>query len=284
VSDVPIQSLWIGKRLGVMERLCIRSFLCNGHEFHLYLYDPCEGVPSGTVVKDARDILPREEIFCFSKGFGKGSPVCFSDVFRYHLLERYGGWWVDLDIVCLQPFRSASEHVFGLSNTSSGRQYINTAVIRLPSGSQVARECIRAIPHIEDRATHWGAIGPALFSRTVRSLGLAGSATPPQGFYPVDSADVRQIVARGAQLEGALGVHLWHSLWKNYGLNPDGRYAEGSLYETLISRYLPEANRESRPQVNLTAAFLRSIPSRAEACLYWGARRMMRRLKGGTGR
>ena len=34
-SDV-IQSLWIGDRLSVMERLCIQSFLDQGHQFHLY--------------------------------------------------------------------------------------------------------------------------------------------------------------------------------------------------------------------------------------------------------
>ena len=29
-------------------------------------------------------------------------PAGFSDLFRYALLDRVGGWWVDLDVVALQ--------------------------------------------------------------------------------------------------------------------------------------------------------------------------------------
>ena len=48
-SDI-IQSLWIGDRLSVMERLCIQSFLDQGHQFHLYLYAPCDRVPAGATI------------------------------------------------------------------------------------------------------------------------------------------------------------------------------------------------------------------------------------------
>ena len=53
-----IQSLWVGDRLRTMERLCISSYLRNGHDFHLYTYNPVEGIPDGTVVKDANEVMP----------------------------------------------------------------------------------------------------------------------------------------------------------------------------------------------------------------------------------
>ncbi len=37
------QSLWIGAELSAMEQLSIRSFLANGHEFHLYTYQERQG-------------------------------------------------------------------------------------------------------------------------------------------------------------------------------------------------------------------------------------------------
>ena len=33
-----IQGLWIGETLSTMEYLSIKSFLDNGHEYHLYTY------------------------------------------------------------------------------------------------------------------------------------------------------------------------------------------------------------------------------------------------------
>ena len=37
MTDI-LQSLWLGKRLSVMEQLSIRSFLDQGYSFHLYTY------------------------------------------------------------------------------------------------------------------------------------------------------------------------------------------------------------------------------------------------------
>lgn len=62
MSNRVIQSLWVHGRLSPMERLCIRSFLAHGHEFHLYAYGPLEGVPEGTRVVDAREILPEDRV------------------------------------------------------------------------------------------------------------------------------------------------------------------------------------------------------------------------------
>ena len=60
-----IQSLWIGTELSKLERLSIKSFLDNGHEYHLYLYDTVKNIPEGAVVKDANEILDKSEIFYY---------------------------------------------------------------------------------------------------------------------------------------------------------------------------------------------------------------------------
>ncbi len=82
-----IQSLWIGDDLTNVEKLCVQSFLNNGHEFHLYTYTDIGGIPSGAVVKDGTAILPSSEIFKY-KG---GSYAGFADWFRYALLAKLGG-------------------------------------------------------------------------------------------------------------------------------------------------------------------------------------------------
>src|SRR5215213_329764 len=104
-----LQTLWIGPRLSAMEQLSIQSFLRHGHELHLYTYGDVEGVPRGTVLRDANEILPRERIFVY-RDFPSVSG--FSNFFRYKLLLERGGWWVDADMVCVRPFDFDSPHVF----------------------------------------------------------------------------------------------------------------------------------------------------------------------------
>ena len=85
-----IQSLWVKGSLSRLEQLVIASFLENGHEFHLYTYDQVSGVPAGAQIIDAREILPEDRVFTRKDGWG--GYANFSDLFRYHLLHKRGGW------------------------------------------------------------------------------------------------------------------------------------------------------------------------------------------------
>ena len=93
IGNRVVQGLWVGDRLSTMEQLSIRSFLAHGHEYHLYVYGSVDNVPAGTRVMDARDIHPEPWDF--------QSCAIFADYFRYKLLLDRGGWWADLDAVCL---------------------------------------------------------------------------------------------------------------------------------------------------------------------------------------
>jgi len=104
-----MQGLWIGPELSPMEALSIRSFLAHGHEYHLYTYGHVSNVPEGTVVKDANAIIPFDKVFKYRD---YDSYSGFSNHFRYQLLQLRGGWWVDLDLICLKPFDFESDYVF----------------------------------------------------------------------------------------------------------------------------------------------------------------------------
>ena len=105
----PIQSLWIGGELSPMEQLSIASFLAHGHEYHLYSYGEVGRLPKGAVLKNAEEILPKTAIFQYRQ---HPSYAGFSNFFRYRLLLRKGGWWVDTDVVCLKPFAFDAPYVF----------------------------------------------------------------------------------------------------------------------------------------------------------------------------
>jgi len=281
VTSNIVQAMWIGDRLGYMEQLSIASFLHHGHEVHLYLYGPCQGVPAGTTVKDGRDILPEGQIFHYPSGYGKGSPSAFSNLFRWALLFDRGGWWVDLDVVALRPFRFEGDYVLGPTNGSRGRPRLAAGVIHVPPRSRLMERCLEAARAADQETVLWGEIGPSLLARMARELGMEGVMQPPSVFYPIDAKDFWHFIRPGYSAGDAVAVHLWAQLWRDYGLNPASRYPDGSLYEQLLRRYLPEASAASRQRVNVVAAELRSIPTRVTtgAWFLWNRRYRPRLLR-----
>ena len=120
-----IQGLWIGPTLSQMEQLSIASFLANGHDYHLFVYDDVKNIPVGTTLKDANEILPAAAIFQYA---GRPSYAGFANFFRYKLLLERGGWWADTDTVCLRPFDFDERYVFS-SELSKGFQVVNCGVV-----------------------------------------------------------------------------------------------------------------------------------------------------------
>src|SRR4051794_38380380 len=119
-----IQGLWIGPELSIMEQLSIASFLHNGHEYHLYVYDAVKNVPAGTVIDDANEILPASRIFQYKH---QASYAGFANFFRYKLLLDRGGWWVDTDVICLKHFDFADEYVFA-TEADAKREVISSGI------------------------------------------------------------------------------------------------------------------------------------------------------------
>src|SRR5205085_1334129 len=97
------------------------SFLRVGHPFELFVYDDVEGIPAGTRVRAAQDIIGRERVFAYGPAAGRGAGGLsgFSNLFRYALLLREGGYWVDTDNFCLRAFPS-DELVIGTERGRGG--------------------------------------------------------------------------------------------------------------------------------------------------------------------
>ena len=229
-----IQSMWIGDRLSTMEKLCMKSFLANGHEFHLYLYEPVEGMPEGVVVKDANEILPKAVIEKFNY------IAQFSDHFRYKLVHMRGGWWVDMDIVCLRPFDFKEETV-----VSGAGGCIHNSPFKAPVGSPwlgYALDKIEALRY-NWKQLLWDGIGGPLLTEAAKRWPV----------HPVDqylfdpfqdsSGYQRYVDAEPPSIPAsAYSIHLHHSCWVlglggQPHLDPDATYPSTSLYEQLKARF-----------------------------------------------
>jgi hypothetical protein len=233
----PIQSLWVGPRLSVMEQLSIASFLHLGHEFQLYVYDEPTGVPPGTTLLDGSRILPASRIFSYTE---HPSYAGFANFFRYKLLLEHGGWWVDADMVCLRPFEFASPYVFS-SEDLSGTFHVNVGALKAPPGSPVMQYAWDTCQSLDPKRLEWSQCGPKLAQRAVDAYSLRDYVQPPHVFCPTHPSAWRKVLDPAADWslpESTRAIHLWNEMWRRGGQSKDGAYDPNCLYEKLKRRYL----------------------------------------------
>src|ERR1041385_9173716 len=231
----PVQSLWIGPKLSTMERLSIVSFLANDHPFHLYVYDDVRGIPDGVEVRDAREILPQSMIFQYSE---HKTFAGFANYFRYKLLLDRGGWWSDVDSVCIRPLEFDAPYVFS-SERHEGVQYINNGNIHAPRGSAIFAEAWELCRAKDPSTMRYGEMGPRLVSALDAKHDLAPYVQPPEVFWPLGYEEWDRLLdpEPPAIPDTTHAIHLWNEMWRRAGRDKDGEYAEGSLYEELKRRY-----------------------------------------------
>lgn len=229
-----------------MERLCISSFLRHGHAFHLYVYQATEGVPPGTIVLDANEILPSSQIFMYRD---VASYAAFANFFRYKLLLEMGGWFVDADTICLKPFEFADQYVFS-SQGIDGARMVNVAAIKAPMGSAVMQFVWDACQRLDVGTLRWGQSGPELITRAVEQCALQQHVQAPQVFCPVYFPDWEQVLDPSFVLPNGPethAIHLWNEMWRRAGKGKDQRYHPECLYEQLKRRNLGDQLASRRP-------------------------------------
>jgi Glycosyltransferase sugar-binding region containing DXD motif len=222
-----------------MERLSLSSFLKTGHDVHLYTYEDVKNIPSGVVVKDGNEIIDHS-FLDYRKFINHGT---FADFFRYALLLKRGGWWVDSDIVALKPFDFPEHYVFGCMGPYPYPEPVNkvrglrrpprpdppdieekwpgawvcNAVMKAPAGSWIMKylwdECLQCDP----ANIRWSEqVGPKLLDKAVRKFSLHDFVKNTKYFNPIAPEHVRQFVDPDItwDLPGhTYAIHFWNDMW-----------------------------------------------------------------------
>lgn len=238
-SNLLIQGLWVGSILSAMEHLSIASFLRQGHEYHLYVYEDVADVPAGTTLKDGRAILPAARIFQY-RDFA--SYAGFANFFRYKLLLERGGWWADTDVVCLRPFDLPAAYVFA-NELQAGAEVLSAGVLKAPAGSPVMAYAWQTCQAKDPAQLVWGETGPKLVAEAVRKFALESYVQPYQRFFPLPLIDWERLLEPHVEWEfeqSAYAVHLWHEAWRRTGQDKNRSYHPDCLYERLKRKYLPQ--------------------------------------------
>nr|WP_315401615.1 glycosyltransferase [uncultured Duganella sp.] len=223
--------LWVDGPLTAIEELCIASFVRKGYRISLWTYDKRLRAPSGCAVRDAREILPEACLFLN----GEASYAGFSDWFRYALLQREGGLYVDADVIAVRPAAAVPTHAFLVTErTRRGGAIINGNVLHAPAPQQgglidQARIYAAAFPKEKVR---WSEIGPRLLTALERSHPGHGYAIqPPEFANPVDWwACPDQLFDEGRGLpDGCHFLHLYNDMWRRAGVAKSTPLPERSL-------------------------------------------------------
>ena len=241
-----IQGLWIGPELSLMEQLSICSFLQNGHDYHLYVYDEVKNIPAGTVIRNANEILPADRIFQYH---GRPSYAGFSNFFRYKLLLELGGWWADSDTICLKAFDFPDEYVFASEIDYRGVEVVTSAIIKAPPGSSIMAYAWKVCEGKDTSRLVWGEIGPRLVASAVRKFSLSRYKRDSRVFCPIAYEEWQTVLQPdlGSSFDDrTFAVHLWNEMWRLAGQDKNARYHERCLYEKLKRRYLPQVSLNCR--------------------------------------
>jgi mannosyltransferase OCH1-like enzyme len=83
--------------------------------------------------------MPRAELARTTRE--PGAITSFADVFRYELLHRHGGWWVDTDVYCLTDELPKGERVWAEQEPG----LLNNAILKfLPATRSAPARLARA--------------------------------------------------------------------------------------------------------------------------------------------
>lgn len=238
-----INALWIGEKLGEISKCCLNSFVLRGHPVHLYTYAKIEDVPVGVQCCDANEIIPESQIIKHNE---TGSYALFSDIFRYELMRKEKGIYVDCDVYCLKTITvPESGYLLGFEDDNA----INGAILRLPKDTILLNDLLDAaynplfIPPWYSKNKQlrfkikkllgigrsiadmpWGSIGPKAITYYAKKANILNNVQPIDVFYPVHYQCVSQFCDPNLTIDDITTsrtscVHIYNEMFRGIDLS-----------------------------------------------------------------
>ncbi len=238
----PIATLWIGGDLSVLDQICLKSFVAQGHPVTLFHYFPITNAPSEITLADARDVYEDDNILIHKSG----SPAMHADIFRLHLSQKTPMIWADADMFCLQPFVPDQDYLIA---RQTEKDVIN-CVFRMPANSQALAFMLdfvqdrhpippwlfgrRRHDHLQAQAAGtpihvsqmlFTTYGPRLLKHALHKFDEIQHVSPVETFLPLPSRKHRfaakanhyDTIVNGLCKPHTQGIHLWNTLMKRKG-------------------------------------------------------------------
>jgi hypothetical protein len=168
---------WDGE-MSNLEKNCIKSFVINGFKVKLWSYNGLivEGAEScdANLVLDKsyinkNDIKQQHDFISIEKC----KIAAFSDIFRFRLIAKYGGWWFDTDCFCLKDVSEFTKIKFShdlvsfyeeTDSIACGVFYIKKGAI---VSSLIIEEFNKLLEIEKGNVSEWATFGPKFFTNFI---------------------------------------------------------------------------------------------------------------------
>lgn len=256
-----IASLWVGSDLSWIERVCVQSFLDNGHKFVLYVVGDIQGIPDGVDVRNASEIYypPPFDI----EDNDRLRVAVYSDLFRLMLQKLTNFLWVDLDAYCVKELDFESSFVLAKSK----RDTFPNGILGLPPESQTLARMLEFVfsknptqpwrgPRLHrinrKRAErgeswgiqnlHWGCSGSLALGFFLKQSGEDRHVLPYTTFYPLAPDEFWKLHhprVRTDEIEtkDVFSVHIYGHQKKIIANDMAGLPRPGSYLERICARH-----------------------------------------------
>ncbi|KAJ6816135.1 uncharacterized protein M6B38_417325 [Iris pallida] len=182
----------------------------------------------------------------------KHYPIHYSELIRLAALYKYGGLYLDSDVVVLKPLHSLKNSI-GIEDQLHGNSTFNGAIMAFDKQSPFLKEClVEYHSTYDDTSLSWNGadlltrVSKRLYDKGNKSIGhLDIKIEPSFSFFPISPTNItRYFVAASDEteraqeevlfrsiMESSMAFHFWNGL--TYALVPE----PGSLVEKLLNLY-----------------------------------------------
>ncbi len=229
------QSFWHGGELSPLAWVSISSFVRRGYVFKLYTFDDIT-VPTGVDRCPAGAIVEKKFVFFLNNSYSY-----FADLFRYHLLNRIGRWWVDADVILINNAPIPTRSIVFAEETPG---IINNAVLKFPIGHFVIGSILDEADRLDLKKLAHGESGPKMITKHVRKFDLYSECVPSTLIYPLNWIDAYKLVLPEyhdeiqQKINCALFLHAWNSIFQHWGFSTTNeRPLHGSYLDRLYNEF-----------------------------------------------
>lgn len=210
-----LSCFWHGPQLSLLELTCLRSWI-RFHPVELWMYKP-ESLPADLAVvqiKDANEIISEGELFEFNGRADSYKLLPFADLFRFTLLHKRGGRWLDLDITLIKPiskevlemkYAFSSERTIqkGAYRNRGLKEIVDIGFVQVPAGSELTNYILSHVPAKITTPFDFMKI----FRKGIEELKLEEYILPALAFLPLNFWDVKEaICSADIQYKSKYGV------------------------------------------------------------------------------
>jgi len=241
---------WMGD-LTIYEIANLQSFINHGFKVIIWTYD--KNLEKNTNLKkvffkDANLVLHESLLKKFKQGRQKSSLSSFSNLFRYELLKKYGGWWFDMDCICI---KNIDEFIKLTVNRDFviGRErkdYTGSSVLYF-NNVNIIDELIQEVDYKAKQNEYsffWGEIGPDLISEVILKNNLMNDTLDENYFYKISADKFHKFFDNKTNhmidIEDSYVLHTWNEMFNRFLISKKRLPPKGSILYNHLNTSLDD--------------------------------------------